>query len=125
MSRLQTHAKWKLENQPVCSRPNLHLLLCMLNTHSLRAHTNDIVNDYDIIDSNILCLQEVHLPPSHTNILDKYNSHTLYHIHGITTFVTNNLQVLNIKEHKTQNSEAITLTLPHHAIKYNVTNICI
>lgn len=105
--------------------PNSYILLCTLNTHSLRAHTNDIVNDYDIMDSNIFCLQEVHLPPSHTNLLHKYNSHIVYHIHGIIIFTTDNLLVLNTREHKIQNTEAIMLTLHHDAIEFNVSNIYI
>ena len=69
MSRLQTCAQWKLDNLNTCSKNKSHMLLCTLNTRSLKAHAEDIVNDYGIMQSDILCLQETHMHPFELNIL--------------------------------------------------------
>ena len=40
------------------------LLICLLNTRSLQLHINDIVNDIEIMESDVLCLTETQLSPN-------------------------------------------------------------
>lgn len=45
MSHLQSSAQWKFENDDTCSHNTPSMLLCTLNTHSLKPHINDITNN--------------------------------------------------------------------------------
>ena len=61
MSHLQSSAKWQFRNDDTCSHNTPSMLICTLNTSSLKPHINDITNDYDIMSSDIIYIQEVHM----------------------------------------------------------------
>lgn len=90
---------------------------------SLHAHANDILNDYDTMSTDIICLQELFSLPCNTDILfGKYNNHSMYHIHGITILTSRNLFVTNSTEHRSKNIEAITITVNESDYQLNVCN---
>lgn len=100
------------------------MLLCTLNTHSLKDYINDIVNGYDIMSSNILCLQELHMHPSQmNNVFEQFHSYAIHNIYGISTLTKKHLLVSKIKEHKKTNVEAITVTILEANNEINICNV--
>ena len=98
------------------------MLLCTLNTRSLKPHINDITNDYDIMSSDIICIQEVHMQILKINDeFQHFNNFNAYHIHGIMTLANKTLVISKIKKKNTTNIESITITT---LIKSNELNIC-
>jgi hypothetical protein len=61
MQRLQTSEKWHLQYDYQSIQTKLFVSVLSLNTHKLNAHMNDILNDYDTMQSDILCLQETYM----------------------------------------------------------------
>ena len=88
MDRLQQNASWRLGISPTCLQSIPHLLLCTLHTRSLHAHEADLLNDFEIMSSDVLCLQEVHISTPQNHIL--YELFTAYcnnAIHDVMTMI--------------------------------------
>jgi hypothetical protein len=58
MQHLQTCAKWHLQYDYQSIQTNSYVSILSLNTRNLNAHMNDILNDYETMQSDIMCLQE-------------------------------------------------------------------
>ena len=67
MQRLQITTKWKLEYDYSSIQSLRSILILSLNTCNLHAQLSDICSDYDMMQSNILCLQETYMSLSMKN----------------------------------------------------------
>jgi hypothetical protein len=56
MQRLKTTAKWHLEYDYQSIQTNSSVSILSLKKRGLHAHMDDILNDYDTMQYDILCL---------------------------------------------------------------------
>ena len=61
MERFQRNTKWQLDYNYSLLETKAYISILSLNTRSLQIHIDDLLNDYDLMQSDILCLQETHL----------------------------------------------------------------
>ena len=74
MERLQRNTKWQLDYNYSLLEIKAYISILSLNTHSLQIHIVDLLNDYDLMQSDILCLQETHLTqPMLLKRLEEFN----------------------------------------------------
>ena len=58
MERLHRNAKWQLDYNYSLLEKKAYITIISLNTSSLQIHIDDLLNDYDLMQSDILCSQE-------------------------------------------------------------------
>jgi hypothetical protein len=61
MQHLKTTTKWHVQYDYQSIQTKSYVSILSLNTRNLHAHMDDILNDYDTMQSNILCLQETYM----------------------------------------------------------------
>ena len=67
MERLEKDTKWELRYDSQSINLDSSISILSLNKRNLQAHIDDVLNDYDLMQSNILCLQETYLKNSMLN----------------------------------------------------------
>ena len=60
MLQLTRDEKWRLRHTNLENNINKIIKIRPLNTRSLPSHIDHIVNDYDLLHSDIICLQATH-----------------------------------------------------------------
>jgi hypothetical protein len=96
MERLRTTAKWQLHYDYQSIQTNSYVSILSLNTCSLNAHMDDILNDYDLMQSDILCLQETHMELCMQNKqFPDYNCISSYITHGVMILVKKHVPILD------------------------------
>jgi hypothetical protein len=96
MERLRTTEKWQLhyDYQPI--QTNSYVSILSLNTHNLNAHMDDILNDYDLMQFDILCLQETHMALCMQNKqFPNDNCISSYVTHGVIILVKKHVPILD------------------------------
>ena len=79
-----------------------------LNTRSLYAHIDDILQDEDLMNSMIICFQETRTdcPPKKNKIL-KYNFNTTYSVHGVLSCIDKNISIISTKRFSSHKVELV------------------
>jgi hypothetical protein len=96
MERLRTTAKWQLHYDYQSIQTNSSISILSLNTRNLNAHMDDILNDYDIMQSDILCLQETHMALCMQNKqFPNHNCISIYITHGVMIPVKKHVPILD------------------------------
>ena len=86
MERLQKDAKWELGYYSQSINLDSSISILSINTHNLQAHFDDVLNEYDLMQSNILCFQETYLKISMLNEkFISFNCITNFSKHGVMT----------------------------------------
>jgi exonuclease III len=124
MQHLQSSAKWTLEydSQSIQSESSISIL--SLNTHNLNAHINDILNDYDIMQSDILCLQETYMTLCMENEqFQNFNCISNCIKHGVMILVKKHIPILEHMHFEEQNVEAMLAKVIVHESQIAILNI--
>ena len=84
--RLQKDAKWELGYYSQSINLDSSISILSLNTRNLQEHINYVLNDYDLMQSDILCLQETYLKNSMLNEkFISFNCISNFSKHGVMT----------------------------------------
>ena len=95
MQRLRTTAKWHLQYDYQSIQKNSYVSIISLNTRNLHAHMNDILNDYDTMQPDILCLQETYMTLCMQNKqFPNHNCISSYITHGVMILVKKHVTIL-------------------------------
>ena len=122
MERLQSNASWHLDIDPTCPQSTPHFLLCTLNTWSLHAHKADQLNDFEIMSSDVLCLQEAHISlPQNHSLYGLFTTQCNNAIHGFMKMIWNPITIIRRENYTSLYVEAITLTKLNNI--FNISNI--
>ena len=84
-----------------------------LNTRSLPLHIEHIANDFHLINSDILCLQETQtsLHPTDDMLTRNFRHISLFHLHGLFTYYRQNMSLVKTYNYATSNVESIVTIL--------------
>jgi hypothetical protein len=99
MFQLKTNAQYKLAIISLKSYSSKKIIVESLNTRSLSLHFEDILEDPNLLASQILCLNEtktknVHLNSKIYNVLSqKFHVLSCYDEHGTMVFYDNNVSL--------------------------------
>jgi hypothetical protein len=108
MERLRTTTKWKLHYDYQFIQTNSSVSILSLNTRNLNAHMNDILNDYDTMQSNILCLQETYIALCMQNKqFPNHNCISSYITHGVMILVKKRVPILDHIHIEEKNLEVV------------------
>ena len=96
MKCLMTTTKWHLQYDYQFIQTNSYVSILLLNTRSLHAHMDDILNDYDTMQSDILCLQETYMTLCMQNKqFPNHNCISSYITHGMMILVKKHITILD------------------------------
>ena len=102
----------------------MHFTITSLNTCGYHTHLSNLLNDFDIMSSNILCLQEVNVKVKDSDpFTEKYNYFYIHGIHGLLNLTRKELKTTKIHEYITQNVEVMTMIVTYLNNAINITNI--
>jgi exonuclease III len=108
MQRLRRIAKWNLAYDFESIKSSTNISILTLNTRSLHAHMNDILNDYDTMQSDILCLQETYMTLSMQNQqFPSFNCISSCTKHGVMKLVKKHLPILEHMHYEDQSVEVL------------------
>jgi hypothetical protein len=124
MERLRTTANWKLHYDYQSIQTNSSVSILSLNTRRLNAHMDDILNDYDIMQSDILHLQETHMALCTQNKqFPNHNCISSYITHGVMILVTIHLPILDHIHIKENNIELVLAKKNSHETEVAILNL--
>jgi len=124
MEQLKTTAKWQLHYDYQSIQTNSSVSILSLNTRSLNAHMDDILNDYDIMKSNILCLQETHMALCTQNKkLPNHNFISSYITHGVMILVKKHVTILEHMHFEENNVEMVLTKVIFHESEIAILNL--
>jgi exonuclease III len=108
MQRLCNDANWNLEYDWQSIQLESCISILSLNTHSLHAHINDIVSDYDTMQSDILCIQETYMMlPMQNEQFPSFNCVSNCNKHGVMILVKKHLPILEHMHFEELNVEVL------------------
>jgi exonuclease III len=124
MQRLRTIAKWNLAYDLESIKSSTNISILTLNTRSLHAHMNDILNDYDTMQADILCLQETYMTLSMQNQqFPSFNCISSCTKHGVMTLVKKHLPILEHMHYEDQSVEVLIAKVSFHGSHLSIINI--
>jgi hypothetical protein len=124
MQRLRTSEKWHLEYDYRSIQTNSSVLILSLNTRSLNAHMNDILNDYDTMQSDILCLQETYMTLCMQNKqFPNFNCISSYITHGVMILLKKHIAILEHMHFEEQNVEMLLARVIFHESQIAILNL--
>ena len=86
MEHLKKDAKWDLGYYSQSINLDSSISILSLNKRNLQAHIDDVLNEYDLMQSDILCLQETYLKNSMLNEkFISFNCISNFSKHGVMT----------------------------------------
>jgi exonuclease III len=108
MQRLRTTAKWHLQYDYQSIQTNSSVSFLSLNTHNLHAHMDHILNNYDTMQSDVLCLQETYMALCMQNKqFPNHNCISSYITHGVMILVKKHVTILEHIHFKENNVEMV------------------
>lgn len=125
MQRLENMAQWKLDSNLRSFDSSRHIPISSLNTQSLFLHFDKILSDFDLMHSNIICLQETR-DTKRTNfaLFNKtFHCFSTNGCHDTITFADRKFAIKKYDTHIRDHMEAIVLSLYYHGTYLLVTNI--
>jgi hypothetical protein len=124
MQRLHSSAKWVVEYDSQSIQSESCISIFSLNTCNLNAHIDDIVNDYDIMQSDILCLQETYMTMCMENEqFQNFNCISNCIEHGVMILVKKYIPILEHMHFEEQNVEALLTKEIVHGSQIAILNI--
>jgi exonuclease III len=124
MQRLRSTAKWDLACDLESKKSTTSISILTLNTRSLHAHMNDILNDYDTMQSDILCLQETYMTLSMQNQqFPSFNCISSCTKYGVMTLVKKHLPILEHMHYEDQSVEVLIAKVAFHGSHLAIINI--
>jgi endonuclease/exonuclease/phosphatase (EEP) superfamily protein YafD len=124
MERLRTTVKWQLHYDYQSIQTNSSLSILSLNTRSLNAHMDDILNDYDLMQSDILCLQETHMALCMQNKqFPNHNCISSYITHGVMILVKKHVPILDHIHIEEKNVELVLAIFFSHGTEVAILNL--
>jgi exonuclease III len=124
MQRLRTIAKWHLQYDYQSIQTNSFVSILSLNTRSLHAHMDDILNDYDTMQSNILCLQETYMALCLQNKqFPNHNCISSYITHGVMILVKKHVTILEHIHFEENNVEMVLAKVFFNGSKIAILNL--
>jgi hypothetical protein len=124
MQHLQTSAKWHLQYDYQSIQTNSYVSILSVNMHSLNAHMNDILNDYDTMQSDILCLQETYMTLCMQN--KKFPNHTCissYITYGVMILVKKHITILDHMHFEEKYVEMVLARVIFHGLQIAIFNL--
>ena len=107
MEHLRRNTKWQLDYNYSLLETKAYISIISLNNRSLQIHIDDLLNDYDLMQSDILCLQETHLTNSMLlKILETFNFISNHSKHGLLICIKKHIKILNHIHFEEKNIEA-------------------
>ena len=108
MDHLNTTTKWKLQYDYQFIQTKSSVSILSLNTHSLHAHMDYILNDYDTMQSDILCLHETYMALCMQNKeFPNHNFISSYITHVVMILVKNHVPILDHIHIEEKNVEVV------------------
>ena len=107
MERLKKDAKWELGYYSQSINLDSSISILSLNTRNLQAHIDDVLNDYDLMQSDILRLQETYLKNS--MLKEKFISFNFisnFSKHGVMTCFKKHIMISESMHFEEENVEA-------------------
>ena len=124
MERLRTTAKWQLYYDYQSIQTNSSVSILSLNTCNLNAHMDDILNDYDIMQSDIMCLQETHMALCMQNKqFPNHNCISSYITHGVMILVKKHVPILDHIHIEEKNVELVLAIFFSHGTEVAILNL--
>jgi exonuclease III len=124
MQRLRTSAKWHLQYDYQSIQTNSSVSILSLNTCNLHAHMNDILNDYDTMQSDILCLQETYMTLCMQNKqFPNHNCISSYITHGVMILVKKHVTILEHMHFEEKNVEMVLARVIFHESEIAILNL--
>jgi hypothetical protein len=115
MQCLRTSAKWHLQYDYQSIQTNSSVSILSLNTHNLHAHMDDIINDYDTMQSNSMCLQETYMTLCMQNKqFPNDNCISSYITHGVMILVKKHVTILEHMHFEENNVEIVLARVIFH-----------
>jgi len=124
MQRLETTAKWQLEYDSSSIQSLRSFFILSLKTRNLHAHLADICNDYDTMQSDILCLQETHmLLCMEKECFKNFNCISSCIKHGVMILIKKNIIILEHTHFEDCFVEALLAKIKVHTLQIAILNI--
>jgi len=124
MERLQKNAKWQLDYNYSLLETKSYISILSLNTRSMQIHIDDLLNDYDLMQFDILCLQEIHLTqPTLLKRLEEFNCIPYYSKHGLLVCTKKHIKILKHIHFEEKNIEATLANMIIHGMDIIVLNV--
>ena len=108
--------------------PDKHyFFICSLNTRCFPLHIEHIANDFDLMNSDILCLQETQtsLHPTDDMLTRNFRHISLFHLHGMFTYYRQSMSLVKTYNYATSNVESIVTILRKQTTFLTVANVYI
>jgi exonuclease III len=124
MDHLRTTAKWKLQYDYQFIQIKSYVSILLLNTCNLHAHMDDILNDYDTMQSDIMCLQETYMALCMQNKqFPNRNCISSYITHGVMILVKKHVPILDHIHFEEKNVEVVLAKIFVHGTKIAILNL--
>jgi exonuclease III len=124
MQRLRSTAKWELSCDLDSKKSSTSISILTLNTRSLHSHMDDILNGYDTMQSDILCLQETYMTLSMQNQqFPSFNCISSCTKYGVMTLVKKHLLILEHMHYEDQFVEVLITKLAFNESHLAIINI--
>jgi exonuclease III len=124
MQRLRSSAKWNLEYDYHSIHSESSISILSINTRNLHAHIVDICNDYDTMQSDILCLQETYMTLSMNNEhFPNFICISNFIKHGVMILVKKHITLLEHRHFEEYNVEAMLANIIIHGLQIAILNI--
>jgi exonuclease III len=124
MQRLRTTTKWHLQYDYQSIQTNSSVSILSLNTRNLHAHMDDILNDYDTMQSDILCLQETYMTLCMQNKqFPNHNCISSYITHGVMILVKKHVTILEHIHFEENNVEMVLAKVFLHESEIAILNL--
>ena len=103
---------------------NSYVSILSLNTRNLNAHMDDILNDYDLMQSDVLCLQETRMALFMQNKqFPNHNCISSYITHGVMILVKKHVPILDHIHIKEKNVKLVLAKKKSHGTKVAILNL--
>jgi exonuclease III len=124
MQCLRTSTKWHLQYDYQSIQTNSFVSILTLNIRNLHAHMDDILNDYDTMQSDILCLQEKYMTLCMQNKqFPNHNCISSYTTHGVMILVKKHVTILEHMHFKENIVEMVLAKVIFHESKITILNL--
>jgi hypothetical protein len=124
MQRLLTSAKWHMQYDYQSIQTNSYVSILLVNTHNLNAHMNDILNEYDTMQSDISCLQETYMTLCMQNKkFPNHNCISSYITHGVMILVKKHVTILEHMHFEEKNVEMVLARVIFRESEIAISNI--
>jgi hypothetical protein len=110
-----TTIKWHLQYDYQFIQTKSYVSILSLNTHNLHAHMDDILNEYDTMQFDILCLQETYMALCMQNKeFPNHNCISSYITHGVMILVKKHVPILDHIHFEEKNVEMVLAKIFFH-----------